>query len=403
MKVYPGTLALLALLVGQYIPGFAAPAPVEAMTPPGFHTLAIGDSAPDFSLPGVDGRTYTLSDFKSSPYLMVIFLSNHCPVSHAAQTRLLPFINGVKAKGLAVVAINPNNPAGLQIDELGYTKYDDTLAGMKGYARDSGFTFPYLYDGEGQKTAKAYGCLCTPHVFIFDRDRHLRYKGRYDDSEMPDPATVHSHDAENAVNAVLAGEPVSEPVTRPIGCATKWMMLQKVVEDFNESWKKLPVTVQPIDAAGVGALVHNGTDKLRLINVWATWCAPCVEEFPGMVSIARRLERRDFELITISMDDPKKQPAVLRFLEAHHAAVPAKSLAAVHQEGRETNNYLYTVGNAASLVRALDPEWPGPLPYTLVVAPGGEILARISGQVDPTELQNRLIDILGGFRKRPSS
>ncbi len=124
------------------------------IVPPGFHTLAIGDAAPDFSLPGVDGKTYRLSDFKDAPYLMVVFLSNHCPVSHAAQTRLLPLVAQTRGRGLMIVAINPNNPAGLQIDELGYTKYDDTLEGMKGYARESGFTFPYLYDGDTQATAR---------------------------------------------------------------------------------------------------------------------------------------------------------------------------------------------------------------------------------------------------------
>lgn len=375
---------------------------MKVTTPPGFRTLAIGDAAPDFSLPGVDGRTYGPADFKDASVLMVIFLSNHCPVSHAAQTRLLPRVAGWKEQGVAIVAINPNNPAGLQIDELGYTKYDDTLEGMKGYAKESGFTFPYLYDGDTQAAAKAYGCLCTPHVFIFDRARRLRYSGRYDDSEMPDPSTVHASDAANALRLMLAGEPVAVPVTRPIGCATKWIMQQKIVAEFNETWAKLPVTVEPIDAAGVAALGRNPTEKLRVINLWATWCAPCVEEFPGLIAIARRLERRDFDLITISLDEPKLAANVHRFLEKQHAAVPVKTQATVLAEGRKTNNYHYVGAGADALAQALDPQWPGPLPYTVVIAPGGKILARFSGALDVAAFQNQLIEILGGFRKRPS-
>src|SRR5947209_1476112 len=94
---------------------------LESEMPPDAHKLHIGDSAPDFSLKGVDGKTYTLADFKNAPLLMVAFLSNHCPYSHAAETRLLPLYNEMKDKGLALVAINPNSPEGVGIFELGYS------------------------------------------------------------------------------------------------------------------------------------------------------------------------------------------------------------------------------------------------------------------------------------------
>ncbi|HEY4989639.1 MAG TPA: redoxin domain-containing protein, partial [Opitutaceae bacterium] len=99
--------------------------------PPGFHTLSIGESAPDFSLLGVDGRTTTLADFKDDTFLIVIFLSNHCPASHAAETRFIPFVAGLKGKGVGVVAINPNSLEGLRLEELGYSKYSDSYEEMK--------------------------------------------------------------------------------------------------------------------------------------------------------------------------------------------------------------------------------------------------------------------------------
>ena len=241
------------------------------------HHLKIGDSAPDFSLAGIDGKTYTLADFKDAPVLMVAFLSNHCPYAHAAETRLLPLYAELKAKGLAVIAINPNSPAGLDIGELGYSKYNDSLPEMKLYAADRGFTFPYVYDGDTQKTAKAYGCVCTPHLFLFDRERKLRYMGRLDDSPYAEANTVTKSEGADAVRALLAGQPVAVAVTKPLGCATKWMENKAAIAQINEKWESTPVTIDSIDSAGIAALIKNNTQQLRLINVWATWCVPCVE------------------------------------------------------------------------------------------------------------------------------
>src|SRR3954470_23981293 len=196
---------------------------LDALLPADAQRLKIGDAAPDFSLKGIDGKTYTLADFKDAPVLMVAFLSNHCPYSHAAETRLLPLAKEMKDKGLAVVAINPNSPDAVDVGELGYSKYNDSYDEMKVYAKEQGFTFPYLYDGDTQQTAKAYGALCTPHVFLFDRDGHLRYAGRLDDSRFADPATVKSPDGRNAVEALLAGKPVPVETTKPMGCSTKWL------------------------------------------------------------------------------------------------------------------------------------------------------------------------------------
>ncbi|HYV28514.1 MAG TPA: redoxin domain-containing protein [Candidatus Eisenbacteria bacterium] len=365
--------------------------------PPDAHELKIGDAAPGFSLKSVDGKTYTLASFKDAKVLMVIFLSNHCPYSHAIETRLLPFVAEAKKRGLAVVAINPNHPDAVRVDELGYSKYNDSYDEMKLYAKEQGFTFPYLYDGETQATAKAYGCLATPHVFLFDRERRLRYMGRYDDSRFADPATVTSRDTPNAVDAMLAGKPVPIEVTKPMGCSTKWLLKMGEVAQATEAWEKTPVAVESIDAAGVAALAKNGTQKLRVINVWATWCAPCVHEFPGLVSLARRLSNRDFELITISMDDPSDEAKVKQFLEKQHVALPNKTKRSVQSEGRRTNNYLFTGANTDALVKALDPEWPGPLPHTVVIAPGGKIVYRHTGEFDPVELQTKVIEQLGPY------
>jgi peroxiredoxin len=292
--------ALILLLLGALTSGPAWAAKkqpkvdLESEMPADSHHLKIGDSAPDFSLPGIDGKNYSLADFKDAPVLMVVFLSNHCPYSHAAETRLLPMYAELKSKGLAVIAINPNSPAGLDVSELGYSKYNDSLPEMKLYAHDRGFTFPYVYDGDTQQVAKAYGCVCTPHVFIFDRDRKLQYAGRLDDSPYAELSSVTVFDARNALDSMLAGKPVAVAMTKPFGCATKWMENKAAIAKVNEKWETTPVTVEKIDSAGIASLVKNDTQQLRLINVWATWCVPCVEEFPNLVTLTRQFQNRNF-------------------------------------------------------------------------------------------------------------
>jgi peroxiredoxin len=365
--------------------------------PPDATRLNLGDSAPDFRLLGIDGKQHTLADYKAAKVLMVVFLSNHCPYSHAAETRLIPLAKEFKAKGLEVVAINPNSPEGIRVDELGYSKYNDSYEEMKLYARDVGFPFPYLYDGDHQVAAKAYGCLATPHVFLFDQERKLRYVGRVDDSRFEDPASVTSHDARNAVTEMLAGKPVTKPTTTVMGCSTKWNTKRDDVAKADQKWKAEPVDLALVDAEGVAKLAKNDSNRLRLVNVWATWCVPCVKEFPDLVSLTRRFGNRDFEMVTISMDDPKLQPQVKKFLERNYVSPSARLKKLLATEGRGPLNVLYTGASTDALVKALDPEWPGPLPHTVLIAPGGKIVWRHNGAVDPEVLKLKIVELLGPY------
>jgi peroxiredoxin len=185
--------------------------------PPDIKTLKIGDAAPDFELIGTDGKMHKLAEYKGGKVLVVLFTSNHCPTSHSIERRLQRFYQDYKGRGVKLVAINPNHPDGLSPDELGYGEFGDSFEEMKPYAEKNHWTFDYLYDGEKQIVARAYGCLATPHAFIFDKDLKLRYAGRFDDSRFFDESTVKSKDAQNAVDAILAGQPVPVELTKPHG------------------------------------------------------------------------------------------------------------------------------------------------------------------------------------------
>jgi len=386
-------LLICAVLFATLSPGWAAPA--DAV--PGLQKLNLGDPAPDFSLPGVDGRRHTLAEYQNAKVLVIAFISNHCPDSQAAEGRLKQLVAELGPRGVTLVAINPNNPEGLREEELGYSKYNDSLDEMKLHAREQGFNFPYLYDGETQRTAKDYGCLATPHVFVFDAERKLRYQGYLDDSRYADPATVKVPAARNAIEDLLASRPVRLSETKPHGCSTKWLEKKSSVATEIANWEQKSVDVELIDAAGVAALRRNGTKKLRLFNVWSTRCVPCVAEFPELVKTERKFAMRQFELITISLDAPEDLPRAKAFLEKQHAALPDRLKPSLKAEGRKSNSYLFNGASQDELIQALDPEWPGPIPHSVLVAPDGTVLWRHNGKVDGAELREQILEVLGRY------
>lgn len=340
--------------------------------------LAIGAPAPDFSLPSVDGKSYGLADFKEAKVLALVFTCNHCPTAQAYEGRLLELAHYCRDNGAVLVAINPNDPQALRLDELGYTDLGDSFDDMKIRARELGWDFPYLYDGDTQAVSRQYGPVSTPHVFVFDAERKLRYRGRIDDSE--DGQHITTSDARNAIDALLQGKPVPVETTKTSGCSTKWSSKRQSVQDSLAKWAAEEVTLKTVDEAAVKELIANKRDKLRLVNVYATWCGPCVEEFPELVTMHRMYRNRDFELVTISGDKPEQEDKVLKFLQRHEAS---------------TSNYLFNGQDTYKLIEAVDKEWEGAFPYTLLIAPGGKIVYRHMGGIDPLEVRKAIVEQLG--------
>lgn len=346
-------------------------------------TLEIGSKAPDFKLPGVDGKMYSLASFKNAQLLAIVFTCNHCPTAQAYEDRVIQLAKDYKQKGVAVVAIMPNDPKSVQLSELGYTDMGDSFEEMKLRAKRKAFNFPYLYDGETEAVAKAYGPVATPHIFIFDKERKLRYQGRIDDVEKP-TGTPRNTDAKNAIEALLANKEVPVKTTKVFGCSIKWAEKEEYIAKANAEWAKQPVSLEMIDEAGIKELLKNNSDKLRLINVWATWCGPCVAELPSFIAINRMYRARDFEFIMISADNPEKKDKVLKFLQKQQAA---------------NTNFLFSIDDKYKLIEAIDPKWQGALPYTVLVEPGGKIVYAKQGTIDPAEMKRMIVEnhLIGRF------
>ncbi len=359
-------------------------------------TLTPGAKAPDFDLPGVDGKNHRLADYADAAILGVLFTCNHCPSAQGAESRFKKLAADYANRGFQLVAISPNDPLSIRLNELGYAVYGDTLEEMKKHAKDQGFTFPYLYDGDTQLVSKAFGVTATPQIFLFDQARVLRYVGRIDDSRYGDESLVKTHEARDAIEALLAGKEPPVTQTRAHGCSTKWSDKREAVLKYDAEFREKTVTLETIDTDALKKLRANGTDKLRLINLWATWCGPCVAEMPALVATGRQFETRGFDMITISLDDAGAGAKALKLLQAHHAALPEMTEASVKEEGRATNNYHWT-GDPDALAEIVDPEWPGALPHTILVSPDGEILYRHTGELDPDELRRRIVAHLGRF------
>jgi peroxiredoxin len=174
-------------------------------------TLALAAKAPDFDLPATDGRNYSLADFKDAKVLVVLFTCNHCPYVVGSEDRMNKFVADYSPRGVKMVGINSNETEQHPTDSFDH---------MKQKAKEKNFKFPYLRD-ESQQIALAYGALRTPHYYVFDAQRKLRYTGRMDDNPR-NPGKETTHELRDAIDAVLAGKEPAVPLTNPIGCNVKW-------------------------------------------------------------------------------------------------------------------------------------------------------------------------------------
>ena len=341
----------------------------------GHATLAIGSSAPDFSLPGIDGKTHTLAEYKNAKVLVIVFTCNHCPTAQLYESRLKKLVSDYKAKGVQFVMIQPNDPDAIRVDELDYTDVSDSFEEMKIRAEYRHFNFPYLYDGATQATADAYGPKATPHVFVFDAQRKLRFEGRVDSSMRE--SLVKTQDTRNAIDALLEGKPVAVNHTGVFGCSTKWKSKIASGTAYLKKVEAEPVTLEDASSDDLKKLRANPTGKLLLVNFWATWCGPCTVEFPDLETTYRMYRGlRDFDMVTVATNLPDERAGVLKFLQKHHAS---------------SRNLMFSSDDTYGMQAAFDPKWESGVPYTVLLAPDGKVIYQKTGDLDMIALRRVIL------------
>lgn len=347
-------------------------------------TLAIGSSAPAFDLPGVDGSNHKLDEYAKSNVLAVVFTCNHCPTAQDYEDRLKSLVTQFKGKSVSFVMISPNDPEAVRADELGYTDLSDSLEEMKLRASLRKFNFPYLYGGgKYEATSKAYGPKATPHAFVFDKDRKLRYSGRVDDSERV--KLVKKQDLRDAITALLANKAIETPVQKAFGCSTKWSSKRAEVKEYRSKLALEPVTVAPLGIKEAKSLRANkDSGKFRLVNFWATWCGPCVNEFPELIQMHRQYRGREFELVTVAAQFPDEEKQVLTFLKKQQAS---------------NTNYLFGDNDKYALMEAFDKKWEGGLPFSMLLDPKGKVLYQKQGSIEVQKLKALIVRSLNAQQR----
>ena len=334
--------------------------------------LPVGSPAPDFVLPGVDGQIHRLADYAASPVLAIVFTCNHCPIAQLYEQRIQRLYEDYRDKGVAVVAIQPNAPEALRIDELDSSDMSDTLEEMKIRVAYKHLTYPYLYDGETQSVARAYGPQATPHVFVFDRERRLRYEGRVDNSYRME--LVKTQDARNAIDALLAGKPVELTHTGVFGCSTKWKEKEAEKLEAIRKLEEKPVNAEAATAGDLRKLRANAAKKLTLVSFWDTQCDTCIAQFPAIEATYRMYSPRGLELVTVATDPPGARAAVEQVLRKQHAT---------------SRNLILEPGGSRS---DFDPQSPSGVPYIALMTPDGKIVYRKAGAADMLEVRRTILE-----------
>ena len=274
----------------------------------------------------------------------------------------------------------------IRIDELDSSDTSDSLEEMKIRVAYKHLRYPYLYDGETQSVTIAYGPQATPHIFIFDKERKLRYEGRIDNSYRIEQ--VKTQDARDAIDALLAGREVEVKHTGVFGCSTKWQEKAASRVAALRKIEEQPVTVELASADDLKKLRANPTKHMLLVSFWATWCGSCIDEFADFQDTFLMYKVRDFDLITVSANMPDEKNSVLKMLLKQHAT---------------SRNLLFDSDDTAAMQRAFDPTWESAVPYTVLIDADGKVLYKRIGSVDILELRRTILAYLPsdymGFNK----
>ena len=296
-----------------------------------------GDEAPNFKLFGVDYRYHQLSDYADSKATVVVFTCNSCPVAKSYEDDLVALAKEYQPKGIQFLAINPN-PA----DKVPA----DSFPNMIKRAEEKGFPYPYLYD-ETQEVAHTYGAKVTPHVFVVGPEGTVVYEGAVDNrQEKPNYLA-------NALDDILAGKKVEQPSAKPFGCTVKYRR------------EPQEVSVRAVTAAELQEVLKQHRGKVLLVDFWATWCAPCREQFPKLVTWQKEYGESGLQLISVSLDElSAKDSKVKEWLEQYEA---------------DLETLILDVPNHSDFVQSWSSKWEGAIPALFIFDRKGNMTHQVLG------------------------
>jgi peroxiredoxin len=313
----------------------------------------VGQPVPDFTLADLSGRTHSLKDYRGKS-VVVGFISARCPISNAYKDRIRAIADEYAKRGVAFLGVN--------------SSADESIEEARAYAAKNNLDFPILKD-EGNVVADAYAAERTPKIYLIDGEGVLRYQGRIDNSQ--DPRMVKRNDLREALNEMLSGKPVSVAETKALGCLIKRVQDAKAIPAMAPAKTKVTQAepkVGTLKPADFGKFKDSAKGKVLVLNFWATWCGPCVAEFPELVALDAKYRDKGVKLVGITADDADDvQPKVIPFIKKHNVKFDI-----IRQD----------TDDPEEMLNQITKDWNGVIPATFVYDKKGNLAYSRFGIID---------------------
>jgi peroxiredoxin len=315
-----------------------------------YSALAIGNPAPDFTLTDLKGQNHSLKDYRGK-IVVLGFISTNCPISNDYNARMRAIAEDYGKQNVVFLGINSN--------------FDEPVAKIKAHAAKNNLTFTILKDG-GSKVADAYGAQRTPEIFLIDNQGILRYHGRIDNSR--EVRRVNRQDLRAALNELVEGKGVSVTEGKAFGCPIKRSQEAKKIKAVASKAKSVEPKIALLKPADFNKYKDAAKGKVLVVNFWATWCGPCVAEFPELVMIDEKYRDKGVKLVGISVDEV--------------ADIKGKVIPFIKEQKAAFDILVQDSDDPEELISLIDKNWEGTLPTTFVFDKQGAIAYTHTGIID---------------------